>query len=90
MKKKKVSFAELNKELKSAPPIKEQQQTVAIEANLPRGERAAFLKISITLPAQMLSALRVIGMQMKEAGEKDSDTSSLIRQAVAEFLNKGK
>lgn len=83
----KAKLTELNKDLKQSFPQKP-QPIKTMEANVPRGERAEFLKLSITMSSQMLSALKMLGLKMKESGEKDGDTSSLIRLAVAEFLNK--
>jgi hypothetical protein len=59
-----------------------------LDANIPRGERADFLKITVTMPAEMLSKLKEFGMRRKTLGEKDTDTSALIRKAVAEYLEK--
>ena len=55
---------------------------------IPRGERADFLKITVTLPSDLLAELKSLGIQRKAAKMKDTDTSSLIREAIIEFLNK--
>lgn len=56
--------------------------------HLPRGERADFLKITMTIPGELLSELRALGMKRKILGQKDTDTSALIREALIEFLEK--
>lgn len=83
---KKARISQLNKELKKEERTTEPKPS-NIEANAPRGERSNFLKVTITLPIEMLEALRNIGMEKKRRGEKDSDVSSLIREAVAAALS---
>jgi hypothetical protein len=89
---KKASLTEINKELNKpkpkAPKTREAQRT--IEANAPRGERANFLKLTITMPAEMLSALKELGVNRKAVGEKDTDISSLLREAASVLLNNSK
>jgi hypothetical protein len=60
------------------------------DPHIPRGERADFLKITVTIPAEMLTELRALGMKRKANKMKDTDTSSLIREALGEFLKKYK
>jgi hypothetical protein len=67
---------------------KQNRKEKEIEANIPRGERANFLKATITLPPEILAALRDVGMKRKSEGQKDTDVSSLIREAVTEWLKK--
>lgn len=62
----------------------------ATECHVPRGERADFLKITLTIPADLLTGLRALGMKRKANKMKDTDTSALIREAVIDFLNKNK
>jgi hypothetical protein len=54
----------------------------------PRGERSNFLKITMTIPGELLADLRALGMKRKLAGQKDTDTSALVREALIEFLEK--
>ncbi len=54
--------------------------------NIPRGERSNFLKITITMPSELLSSLRSLGMDRKARGERDTDVSSLLREAAALLL----
>jgi transcriptional regulator of met regulon len=60
------------------------------EVHAPRGERADFLKITLTIPSDLLTELRALGMKRKAAKMKDTDTSALIREALVDFLNKHK
>lgn len=88
---KKARISAMNKQLHN--PAKEHKtekhvQEKEIEANVPRGERANFLKATITLPPEILAALRDVGMKRKSEGQKDTDVSSLIREAVTEWLKK--
>lgn len=81
------------KEVKTtAPAPKEEKETSptleAKEGHIPRGERADFLKITLTIPAEMLTELRALGMKRKAAKQKDTDSSALIREALTDFLKK--
>jgi hypothetical protein len=96
----KATLAKMQKDLGEEPkasqakkakkePVKKETAAAAIELHHPpRGERGDFLAITVKLPADMLSALRTIGMHRRAKKEKDTDTSALIREAVAEFLAK--
>lgn len=53
-----------------------------------RGERGGFYKVTITLPPDMLAALKKLGIERKLKGMKDTDVSSLIREAVSALLSK--
>ena len=44
--------------------------------------------ITLTIPADLLTELRALGMKRKAEKMKDTDTSALIREAVTDFLNK--
>lgn len=87
----KASLKQLNKQLSKKESETQASEvfkaSTEIQANIPRGERANFLKITITIPADMLSVLKNIGIKRKASGQKDSDTSSLIREAVAAFIS---
>ena len=67
---------------------KEEESKPPLKAHVPRGERADFLKITLTIPADLLTELRALGMKRKARKDKDTDTSALIREAVTDFLNK--
>jgi hypothetical protein len=58
------------------------------EDYIPRGQRADFLKTTITISAEMLTELRALGMRRKSAKQLDTDTSALIREALTDFLKK--
>ena len=59
---KKASLSQLHNELNKSntkpEPARSKTGHKTIEANAPRGERANFLKLTITMPPEMLSALR--------------------------------
>ncbi|MGA8164592.1 MAG: hypothetical protein WB791_06150 [Waddliaceae bacterium] len=86
---KKSKLSELNKALAAAdkPVAKPKAQSKSVEANPTRGERGDFLKVTITLSPEMLVSLKKVGMERKIQGMKDTDVSSLIREAVSVFLN---
>jgi hypothetical protein len=92
---KKATLSSMHKQLDSAKekpkkePKKKELSSEPME-HIPRGERSAFLKISITIPGDLLMQLRTLGTSRKAAGKKDTDTSALIREAVIDFLNKNK
>ena len=66
----------------------ELQKTGAFEANPERGHRGDFLKITVTMPARMLGDLKSLGLRRRERGQKDTDISSLVREAVSDLLRK--
>jgi len=59
-----------------------------IIANPDRGSRGDFERLTITMHPDMVEALEGIRRQRKRAKEKDSDISSLIREAVAYWLDR--
>lgn len=75
-------------EKKAKPSAHKKEVKASITPHIPRGERADFLKITLTIPAEMLTELRSLGMRRKADKQKDTDTSALIREALADFLNK--
>lgn len=59
---KKASLAVMNKQLHERDAkAKQQQQSENRSPYIPRGERGDFHKITITLPPEMLLALKTIG-----------------------------
>ncbi len=66
----------------------EQHKIGALEANPERGHRGDFLKITVTMPAKMLGDLKILGLRRRARGEKDTDISSLVREAVSVLLRK--
>ena len=64
------------------------RQTSIEDPNPERGLRGDFLKITVTMPAKMLGDLKVLGLRRRAGGRKDTDVSSLIREAVADLLQK--
>ena len=92
----KARLQQLNKQLtkeqkptaKTETKAKPRTEEKSIEANIPRGERSSFLKVTITMPAELLSALREEGMRRKAEGLRDTDVSSLIRESVTQWLKK--
>lgn len=95
---KKASLATLNRELNSSAPVNEaittQQKKSSKEYKpmptdqpvIPRGQRGDFQKLTITMPSSMLISLKTVGLHRKAAGNKDCDSSSLIREAVQIWL----
>ena len=66
----------------------EQREADALEANPERGNRGDFLKITVTMPAKMLGDLKTLGLRRRARGEKDTDISSLVREAVSVLVRK--
>jgi len=84
-------------ETKAIAPVPAHKGETAIPAAsiekedyIPRGQRADFLKTTITISAEMLTELRSLGMKRKAAKQKDTDTSALVREALTDFLKKNK
>jgi len=63
-------------------------ENIGFDINPDRGERSEFLKITITVPANMLQAIKTFGLEKKVLGKKDTDVSSIVRDAVAFYLLK--
>lgn len=90
----KARLAQIHQELNKAEPIKEPANKVerkpveVSDSKIPRGQRAEFLKVTITMPADLLVAIRSIGLDRKATGAKDCDTSSLIREGMTDWINK--
>lgn len=84
----KAKLSNMNKQLKEEAPKQKTKKRKAIEANVPRGERANFLKITVTMGMDMLVELKQLGLKRKAAGLKDTDVSSLVREAISEMLHK--
>ncbi len=86
MAKEKARLSQLAKELKT--PAKPRGKPKTIEPNPARGTRGAFLKVAITMSAEMLTEVKILGTRRRAAGQKDTDVSCLFREAMAEFLKK--
>ncbi len=65
-----------------------QHKVEVLEANPERGHRGDFLKITITMPAKMLGDLQTLGLRRRTRGQKDTNISSLVREAVSALLRK--
>ncbi|WP_298506683.1 hypothetical protein [uncultured Sphaerochaeta sp.] len=59
-----------------------------IEPNPAQGQKGDFERLTITMPMDMVEMLEKIRMQRKRAKQKNTTISSLIREAVVEWLNK--
>ncbi len=68
--------------------MRSRRESTITEPNPERGLRGDFLKITITMPAKMLGDLKIFGLRRRANGQKDTDISSLIREAVADLLRK--
>jgi hypothetical protein len=87
---KKASLGQIKKDLDQTEKQHTKVKVKAIDgaSSPPRGERSDFLKVTITLPVETLSKLKVLGMKRKSEGKRDSDVSCLIREALKPFLEK--
>lgn len=84
----KAKLSSMKQQLEEKKP--EKKKRVSTIEHPPRGERSDFLKITLTIPGDLLIELRSLGMKRKVAGLKDTDTSALVREALIEFLHKHK
>ena len=50
-----------------------------------RGNRSRYIRVNITMKPSMLSQLKKDGADLQELGYSDTDVSSLVRRACAEF-----
>ena len=61
----------------------------AVDPNPPReGQRADFLKVTVTLPPAMWTELKTIGMARRAIGEQNTGVSELARVAIAEWIER--
>ncbi len=60
-----------------------------LDPNPARGNRGDFEKLTITMPPDMVDALESMRRQRKRAKSGNADLSSIIREAVAFWLQKG-
>lgn len=51
-----------------------------------RGERGDFVKMTITLPLDMIIELKKISLERLARSNRDSNMSSIIREAVYKFI----
>jgi hypothetical protein len=51
-----------------------------------KGSRAHYVKPSITMSPVLLRRIKQLGAILQERGEKDTDVSSLMREACERFL----
>ncbi len=59
-----------------------------LDPNPARGSRGDFEKLTITMPPNMVDALENIRRQRKRTKSGNADLSSIIREAVAFWLQK--
>lgn len=79
--------AEIKSASKQIKPANNLQDQVKAVSSPVRGERGDFLKVTITLPPVMLADLKRLGIERKLQGMRDTDVSSLIREALRNFLD---
>lgn len=80
--KKRARLSRIRKELEDTPaPPAPPKRTARLEANPPRGTRGRFLRISITMPVEIVAVLKTEGLSRKARGEIDTSISCLIREA---------
>ena len=68
--------------------IYEKMTKIGFRVNPERGEREDFLKITITIPHDMLCALKMFSINQKKQGKRDTDVSSIVRSSIAYYLLK--
>jgi len=89
---KKPRLSQLANELKTSNSKIENkvtQETIQnIISNPERGKRGDFLKATITISAELLGELKQMGLRRRARGLKDTDVSSLVREAVVDLIKK--
>jgi hypothetical protein len=90
MSKKKPSLVDIKKNLDSSKPtIKIEKLNFKEQSENPqRGRRGDFKRLSLTLPKYMLDALRSISLERKIFEIPNYEMTSLIREALASFIEK--
>ena len=83
----KPRLGQIAQELQGGPKPRPKAGT-SLTVNPERGERGGFLKVTVTLPVDLLTALRTEGLRRRAEGQKDTGVSELIREAVADLLTK--
>ncbi len=87
----KASLKDVSKELNKPKVTHSKKQPKLVSQDIgnpnpPKGSRGDFFKTTISLPGEMLAAVKLVSIKRRTAGMKGCDTSSLIREAIAKFL----
>ncbi len=85
---KRARLSSLKKELEKpvAPPRRE--EPLDYDPNPDKGGRGDFLRVTVTLPEQMIGELQSLGRRRKRNKKKNTTISALVREFVAEGLKK--
>ena len=75
-----VKFAE-----REAPAISKESKNARYKHE-ERGNRGDFVRANVCMSPKMLCRLKKLGAVLQESGEKDTDISSLMREACEGFL----
>lgn len=88
---KKGRLSSIARELESipSPPSPAPGRASDLAPNPPIGQRGRFLRVTITIPAELLALLQTEGLRRKAGGETDTSVSALIREAVAKTYGTG-
>lgn len=88
--KKKPSLVDIKKNLDIAEEklFLKKVNTAGQQENPKRGDRRDFKRFSLTLPKYMLDALRSISLKRKVGERSNYELTSIIREALASFIEK--
>lgn len=85
---KRAKLSSLRKELEKSPVAPRNAETLDYDPNPEKGGRGDFLRVTVTLPEQMVGALQSLGRRRKQNKQSNTTISALIREFVAEGLRK--
>jgi hypothetical protein len=85
---KRARLSSLKKELETPATPQRNEELLDYDPNPDKGERGEFLRVTVTLPEQMLGALQSLGRRRKRNKQKNTTISALVREFVAEGLKK--
>jgi hypothetical protein len=84
---KRARLSSLKKELETPVPPRN-EELLYYDPNPDKGERGDFLRVTVTLPEQMIGELQSLGRRRKRNKKKNTTISALVREFVAEGLKR--
>ncbi len=85
---KRARLSSLKKELDKPAVAPTAAEPLDYDPNPDKGERGDFLRVTVTLPEQMIGELQSLGRRRKRNKKKNTTISALVREFVAEGLKR--
>jgi hypothetical protein len=62
-------------------------KAVALEANLPHGEKGDFIKVTVTLPPEVYQLIMAEAVKRKMQKKRNPQLSAILREAAVAYLS---